>query len=347
MSQQGKFKKPKDLGNQTNYSPAPPDLGEELLFREGEARNRMPSESNSPWKGIVVNIIVALVIVFLMNSFVMPTVGKKAYISDITRLENDLVAIRDVVASQNSRIDAAVSNAKKAADTSIATATTDIDKKVASIDPSLYATANNLNDKVSKLETSIANTENRLISRMDQLNSKDLTNIDTAIANVNTAIADLDAKLSKRIEEVETQLVPSGDTITTGKVTASISWDNDDWYLASDNKTVVAQFKIKLLNGTNEDLEDIEFDIDFNWNGYAAGKGWTTQLTIEDKVYTSPYYGGSFDNVKLRNINVDANDDKRIYCNLYMLFTEDIGGVITTMDIDFDPEIDVVDYELD
>ena len=61
--------------------------------------------------GFFTTIIISLVVVFFMNTFIMPTAGKKAYEADITRLENDLVAMRvtdkslgDNLTTQNSRM---------------------------------------------------------------------------------------------------------------------------------------------------------------------------------------------------------------------------------------------------
>ncbi len=108
------------------FRPAPPDYGEEPPYPESEERGIPTQRRESPYKSIIINAIVALVIVFAMNSFIMPTVGKNTYQVDITRLENDLVAIRNVDVDQNSKITKVVSDAQ----TIIVNKTNEIDNKI-------------------------------------------------------------------------------------------------------------------------------------------------------------------------------------------------------------------------
>ena len=91
------------------YKSAPPES-----FRQDEGEG-LGATKESPIKNIIITAIVSLVIFVLMSSFITPVASKKTYEADITRLETDLVAMREVetrlsdrIAGQDGKITAAV-----------------------------------------------------------------------------------------------------------------------------------------------------------------------------------------------------------------------------------------------
>lgn len=348
MSQQGKFKKPKDLGNQTNYSPAPPDLGEELLFREGEARNRMPSESNSPWKGIVVNIIVALVIVFLMNSFVMPTVGKKQYVGDITRLENDLVAIRQVDASQNTKIDKVASDAQAivngkmdAIDKKIADANNGIDQKVAAVTGSLdnYATKSSLSDTNNRID----NTNNSLTSLANDLNNKisnfssaDINNLKVDMATLKVEIAGLKADIadidnSNTSKEPDIELEPVG----TGVFTENTPTGYTGGYVYETT------LKLRVENNSDDDINITELHI-YIYPTIGSG-GVISQVQLTDqmgKTFWTSVDGKTPIFYNYKDIEINDNDTDTYTLKLTIVITGQNNGISS-----YESDIELEDWE--
>jgi len=78
------------------YSPLTPD--------EDDPRGLTKVMGDTTLKQAIISAIVAIIIVFGMNTFIMPSPSKNTYQADITRLEKDLVAMRVTDTELNKKI---------------------------------------------------------------------------------------------------------------------------------------------------------------------------------------------------------------------------------------------------
>jgi len=192
------------------YTPAPPDYREEPPYPESEEMGMpMPKGESVVNKVIPVGLAV-LISIILVATFFSP-VNKSVYQSDITRLETDLVAIREVDVAQNTKIDkvvtdaqAAVSSKSDEVDSKIVNAVANIDQKVASATSNLgdYATKSSMaltNEEISALKNKVSNLEGSASSSvMTDLQNK----VNTAVTNIAVLTAE-NAALKIRIVTLE------------------------------------------------------------------------------------------------------------------------------------------------
>ena len=201
----------KGLGDRIDkYTPAPPDYREEPPYPESEEMGMpMPKGESVVNKVIPVGLAV-LISIILVATFFSP-VNKSVYQSDITRLETDLVAIREVDVAQNTKIDkvvtdaqAAVSSKSDEVDSKIVNAVANIDQKVASATSNLgdYATKSSMaltNEEISALKNKVSNLEGSASSSvMTDLQNK----VNTAVTNIAVLTAE-NAALKIRIVTLE------------------------------------------------------------------------------------------------------------------------------------------------
>lgn len=339
-----------DKQNQFIPYVSPPSMAD-----DGESgQSKKSGRSDIAYIGIIA-IIAALIVSFVMNSFLMPTIGKKQYINDITRLENDLVAMREVETNLTNKIKVLEENStKESADIAaqLKTATTQIEIKTNELNNLInsklsgYVSTNEYNTKLGNIDgtlNSIKNSISDLNTKISTLNSQVDSNLKSNISNIQDSID----KLSERIKTLEDKTTNSSSTSsgeTKDGFYSIATWNTGDWYIDSDNKTLVAQFKVKFINNTPDIVYYITADIEANWDGYAAGAGFTTSLKANDVLYTSSYYGGSFRNVRFYGASINPGKTSTDYIELRMTFNEDVQNKVNSMAIMFDPIVDITNY---
>lgn len=202
-----------------------------------------------------------------------------------------------------------------------------------------------LRDTVQASSTQVSD----LTSRVDTLNSN-ISGFSSTLATLTDKINTLEdqvADYEDRIAELESQATTTTDgVVRLGDITTDIDWD-DDWQ--TDNASIICLFRLKVYNDSDETLEDLWLDFDFNWDGY-IDKGYSAKLLSVDGKSETTQYDFIFDDVKLRNIDIDPGDYERIYCELTLATYKDgltRNWVEDNWDIDFDPEVDITDYEFD
>lgn len=206
-----------------------------------------------------------------------------------------------------------------------------------------------LRDTVQASSTQVSD----LTSRVDTLNSN-ISGFSSTLATLTDKINTLEdqvADYEDRIAELESQpSTPTSDGVArSGDITADIDWD-DDWQIGSDNASIICLFRLKVYNDTDEVLEDLWLDFDYNWDGYITGGGFGAKYMEVDGRSETTQYDFVFDDVKLRNIDIDPGDHDRFYCELTVNYAyADLTWeyVDDNWDIDFDPEVDITDYEFD
>ena len=311
------------------YEPAPPNYEGEPPYQDDESRGRMPIKTESPWKGIIVQAIVALVVVFLMNSAIMPMAGKKAYIADITRLETDLVAIRAVDSAQNTKIDKVVSDAQatitKASDTvdkKISEANTSIDQKVAKVTSTLenYATKSSVSDmdsRITGLNNSLTAAVNDLNSKLSNINSSDINNMKADIAALKVEIANLKVEIAN-IDTTSGSKKPTVDI--TERVAPTWTGDTTPAY------TWQVGLTLDIDNNTSADIEIPEDGIRIYIDPVTSGTITGVQLITLNKSLawvpiqtTIPYFYNA------RTIYVDKGDTETLRLTLTITLSTGVG----------------------
>ena len=311
------------------------------LEEEDIDRNRKEGSKEMSWKSILVNIAVSLVVVMVMNSFVMPLVGKKTYQADITRLETDLVAIREVDSGLLTRVSTMETNG-------IADAKVINEKQDANI--------NNLLDKISTLESTInqqSETANSVQTELSGLRSE-IETLKSNIANLNLA------PLEERLTAIEAIINGKEDSsvVLDGKLTVDIKWDDDNIYLDADNRTIILyNVKMYITNGLSKTIDEVELEIDPGFDIDFDGRGCNDiYLEIDSSNYNRTYHESSFyssfDNVKIKKLDINPGDREKINCELRLILIEPlvlgIGEDIEDyIDVDIEPDIEITDYEFD
>ncbi len=229
-------------------------------------RQRNKSGGMDGIKAILVNGIMALVLIFAMNSIIMPTVGKKVYQADITRLETDMVAMRNTEGELSKRI---------------AVLETNQDVAIADITAKAKETETVLTGKVTELSNGVNNRLNSFVTN-DSLNnqiSSVKSNVSALDGRVSAAVSD-EANLTKQVGELitkNTELEASNKTLSDritvleGKLTSSTSTSGgeevisgltikaevkDEGTLQSNNSTL-GEIKLTLSNNSGRDIEDL------------------------------------------------------------------------------------------
>jgi hypothetical protein len=326
------------------YKPAPPDYGNEPPCEEGmEPTGRgqhPPPKPDSPLKFLLISGIIALVIVFLMNSFIMPTVGKKAYIDDITRLENDLVAMRAVEKSLGDKVTAletANKNNLNVINDALNKATNDINTKTTAFTNSLsnYATKDSLNkyatqDNINALQTSITNTKSELEAMIGKVSSDDIKKLQGQLDTLAKQLADLEEEVAN-IEVAEAGAKEPEVTLTQfSDFGTEVSHPSGYAYEAT--------LKLTIENESDEDINitDLFISIYPNTTGVITG----VQLTD----LTSKSYWASVDSTtplfyNYRDIEID-NDDKETYTLRVTIVLATNVGISS-----YESEVELQDWE--
>lgn len=327
----------KGLGDRVEYRPAPPNHGteppyEESPYGESEGGSNWPTKPGSPWKGIIIQAIVALVIVFLMNSIIMPTAGKKQYIADITRLENDLMAMREVDKSLDSKVSSVTQSAQDAinaklieVDEKVNRVTGEIDNKVASATSSLgdYATKTSLSDTKGTLENSITNIQNSLNSvksdlenRINNINNSDIVILKEDIVTLTNTVEDIQEELEILQEE--------------GIVSKEPEVEIEDWGATGFSKDVwnwKNNYKLTIRNNSNKDITITELWV-FIQPSVLTGSIAGVQLNTTK----GSAIWGSISNISLQfysytDIEIEKNDTEVFYLEAVVLYSLDDGMV--------------------
>jgi hypothetical protein len=314
------------------------------LEDEDDNRNKKEGSKEINWKSVFIGIAMSLVLVMVMNSFIIPLVGTKTYQADITRLETDLVAIREVDSNTLSRIDTLEKNGINSDKT---------------INDSQDISINNILDKISKLENTIV-----------QQNTIDINPIRTDIINLRTDINNLQinkgdssiiAAIETRLKTIEEYIGGNGgesNVVLDGKITVEIKWDSDNIYLDTDNKTIILyNVKMYITNGTEEILDWIKLEVDpsFDVNFYGNGCN-AIELEINYSNYNRVFYEASFynsfDNIKIKNLGIESGSKEKINCEFRFVLTnaiiiESYYDIEDYIEVDMDPEAIITDYEFE
>ena len=132
-------------------------------------------------KQVIISLIAALIVVVLVTSVFMPMVGKKTYTADITRLENDLVAIRGGVATGTSLATLQASINSVSAAQSKFLVQGNLDK---------YALSSEVTSAINALKKDIPSTDAVASSLTSTINTK-LATVDTKLALIDSTLATL------------------------------------------------------------------------------------------------------------------------------------------------------------
>ncbi len=273
MTQDNKKKK--------KFEPAP--------LTPGEEEPPLPT-NDSPVKGILTTAFISLVVVLLINTFIMPVASKSAYQADITRLENDLVAIRtssaklsDKITAQDSSILAITTKSKEFDNSLVNYATkTDLANAVKQ-DLSGYATIIDLNKTKESMATD------------DQLEAQA-----ALIKTLQSATKELENKI--------TNLEKTGSTSTISTKVEAVGlifsrW-SEQFIFPADNTSYSTTIVFDVVNDLPKDIKDIEVQIivrasastsNFNFT-YEGSYPWTWFETFKDSktlviAGRSPTYG--------------------------------------------------------
>jgi len=250
------------------------------------------------WTSFLINIVIALVVVMMMNSFFMPVVGKKTYQADITRLENDLVAMRETDVGLSDKIKTLESSlaGKTNELTEIANAIrTEVNDKIKEIDNRIdslngiltnYATVGSVGQNTADIATLRSN----LGIIEGKVNGIDLSTINTNLTNIlQTTIPGIQQDIIDLEEAIEG--LEQGDTAvapTTGEVLAAVSnWTGNSalsFTAVPANSTQTQFLTFQVNNGTGQVINNLQLGIGLqlrrNNDVIATGLGTGVTVTL-------------------------------------------------------------------
>lgn len=330
---------------ESRYTPAPPDYGEEPPYIEEGIRNPAPQSGINQYKPLIITAIVALAVVFLMNSFIMPVVGKKAYIDDITRLENDLVSVRDNIKTQNNKIDnsikdaqAAVETKKKEIDTQVKNATNTLEQKIATAMSNLgnYLTRNDLN--------TINNNINNLSNKVNNLDIPDtsgmqakIITLESEIDTLRTTIRDLEYEIDN-IETSSSSKKPDVDLVQYS--TAFVKNTSAD--ALGFGFCYEADYTLTIDNDSSSDIRIDEENLFIGFNIAAGSTINKVQLvTINKNIPWGQYAGNTPEFYNTRDIEIDSDDRESYRLRLSVFLLTDTGAPTATYGVDLDDWSDI------
>ena len=186
-----------NVPREPKYTPAPPDYGEEPLYMESE-EGRLPlGRSKESLTNKLVLIGIAVLVSILLVGIFMSPVNSKQHQADITRLENDLVAMRETDKGLDTKAQGAVSalNAQITRIDSLqdAIGNTATKPELATLNnkvTELAALNNKLNDLATKVE--LATVQSGLTAEITALKSE-IATIKADLKAIEEDIKDLES----------------------------------------------------------------------------------------------------------------------------------------------------------
>lgn len=288
--------------------------------------------SGGTFKMAFVSFLVTILVVTGLGAF-----GGGSFVTknDFTKNIQDVVSAMDAVQTN-------VADKQKSVDDAVAQLPSQVTNAVNQQIGDLKSMVQSSSSQVSDMATQVDNFNTNMSGF-----SSTLATLTDKINTLEDQIADYEDRIAE-LEEQSTETPTSDGVARSGDITADIDWD-DDWQVGSDNASVICLFRLKVYNDTDEVLEDLWLDFDFNWDGYIDTNFGANHMEVDGKTETTQY-NFVFDDVKLRNIDIDPGDHERFYCEL----TVDVNKADLTWDyvddnwdIDFDPAVDITDYEFD
>jgi len=314
------------------YEPAPPDYGEEPPYMESEEKGLPPARGESIINKLIPIGVAVLISVLLVGFFFSP-VKQSQYKADVTRLENDLVAMREVEKNLGNKITTLETANKEnlnVINDAVSKATKDIETKATSVTQSLagYVTKEELNNAKSDVVELKAS----------------FTSLQTSFNNI-TLPAETQAKLNtlaSEIETLKTRLTQAENKLATQaaetvKPTAKIRYI--DYTRSTDYTEATAYFDLTINNlSAAKELKSITISIESNSNNIYGIASTSIGSSFGSRSSTLFW---NFENYKLSNINIDAGKDKVIELSMNITFTQAQPGSF----IDFEPVVNVTDWE--
>ena len=322
-----RFKLKKEQINKEEYVPAPPNKEEEPPFVGDE---RMPTSKFSigSTNSLIITAIISLVVVFAMNAFIMPTIGKKAYMADITRLEADLVAIRAVDATQSNDVAVLKSSSgdqtKKINDV-VSSALASIDQKVANATGNLgnYATTTELRNSIDNLRTTLDKTAA----------IESLTTANTALQTKITELTALVEKLEEQIANIDTETITKPDLEFTQE---SVFVKNTSAEALGFGYCYEATFKLVVENNSNKSISIGEEELVLGFNIGTTATINKVQLVSTSSTLPWGQYAantGEFYNARVIKIDDDDKETIRMKLTVFMLSDPGVPTVIIAYDL--------------
>lgn len=220
-------------------------------------------------KGLIVSAIIALLIVFIMNTFITPVQGKHEYQTMVNTLEGQIGDLQKANTTYDTRIKTLETNStKQAADfASLSKSDTDQMTKLSTdlqttITSKLagYATTSDVNTSINNISTTLATTNAKVATIDNQI----ATSVNTNVATLKTQIATDEATittLTARIAALEAKQTTSASGTNSAGITAKLKSAGNSVLTATDNQTLSSSFRITLQNTTAADITDIMLDI--------------------------------------------------------------------------------------
>lgn len=273
------------------------------------------------WTSFLINIVIALVVVMMMNSFFMPVVGKKVYQADITRLETDLVAMRATDTDLTNKIETLENNNKALEDkvtAQLSTTLKEIDNKIAALE-------NNINQKLSGYitsETVDTKIQNSMVELRTEINSvaTSLTALSGKIdSQIETKITAQLTDLTNRIIKLETPQQPTSSGLTvklTRTIDTLIPVDNPSTDLSANTSLLQASFKIVITNTSTINFEDVILNIYLQTETIPNITKRTLTSTPSMSWYTPGWFSYEAEYINSWGLSVDAGKSKTIYFTL-------------------------------
>lgn len=253
------------------------NLGDEDDDFRGKKR-----KSDIDWKAALTGAVIAILIIFVVYSFLMPVVGKKVYEADITRLENDLVAVRAV----NVAIDKRVATLEDSNNTLVTTINNKLAVAIDSINTKTNSLENLINQKISGFVTSsevdnrihdslvsikedISSFSSDIASFSSQLNGLDTKINNTVLDKIASYSSDIDA-IKVRLSAIETSITNLSDTTVPNnnedvlKITVKQQSPYLSVYTTTTEDCSLGYLRLTITNTTNKDIENIIVGLGIN-----------------------------------------------------------------------------------
>jgi len=217
----------------------------------GEGEDDFPKKKkfglgNVDAQGIIVTLIVALIAVFMMNTFIVPVPGMGKYKADITRLENDLVAEREARANvenvATAKLNTAIQNFTTQTTNQLGSYVTkpSIDSLQGEIN-SINGRINGINESVNKLDFNKAITD--INGKIDGINTE-ITKLNTTTSGLSTSINGINLK---SLQDQITALQTSVNTLKNQQTNANVSV-NSTVTSVSLNNALAVSVPVQIIN---------------------------------------------------------------------------------------------------
>lgn len=341
-----------------------PDYGEQPVYQEEDefgvpvqqqqnqsGRFNMPRGAGG-YTQYVIMIIIAIVITFGMTNFITPMAGKKSYQADITRLELDLVAMRETDTKLKNSIEE-VSSEIGGLKGEISQAITE---EMSNVKEGIREDLAQFGEEIVNMRNDINEYDNEAVASVRQSITTlqdDIKSMNNDISNLNSGIDAFKTDINAKIEDINTTIADievngtGGEaTNVNGVLTANVKAFSDSLYISS-NTSAKSSFKLVLENKSDHDIEDVIIRATVRVNTYSylpsniglyGGTQWQPVGSGSNYImYVNAGWG----------LSVEAGKKKTMYPEITVTFPNDTPNLrnLFPLGIPYTVEVEIDSYD--